>query len=163
MVRQDSVSACSCKQAPSPEAAREAAVAVFTGLVTAISLDTEWVEATAERPVDCRTLISDDKSPVALCEQADVTVRSRVFKSWKGNVSNELVVRTDSQGPACGVSFRVGQIYLVYAAAGEGGALRTSQCQRTSDIAEAQGDIDALGQPDRDFFSEGRQREHARP
>ncbi|KQW43639.1 MULTISPECIES: hypothetical protein [unclassified Roseateles] len=158
----DTSFACSCVHR-SPERARDAAAAVFTGLVTAVTLDTKWIDSSARRPGDCRTLISGDEDGVALCEQGQVAVRFRVFKSWKGATANELIVRTDSQVTACGVDFRVGGIYLVYAVGEVGGALETSRCLRTRVIGEAQGDIDVLGPPERDAFQQGLQREPPRP
>jgi hypothetical protein len=150
----DAVHACSCKERPSPQSARDSADAVFTGLVTGISLGTEWIAAGAKRPTDCRTMVGGDKDQVALCEQANVSVRMQVFKAWKGDLQREEVVLTDSQGPACGVSFHVGQIFLVYAGRDAAGILRTSLCTRTASIDKAQEDIDALGQPEHDAFSQ---------
>ncbi|KQV52560.1 hypothetical protein ASC95_29560 [Pelomonas sp. Root1217] len=153
----DTSSACSCVwRERSPERERDAAAAVFTGLVTAVTLETKWIDSLAERPSDCRTLISGDKR-VALCEQAEVAVRFRVFKSWKGAAADELIVRTDSQVTMCGVDFHVGQIYLVYAIGEVGGALKTSRCLHTRAIGEAKGDIDVLGSPERDVFEQGLQ------
>ncbi|MEO6279236.1 hypothetical protein [Roseateles sp.] len=104
-------------------------------------------------------MISGDEDRVALCEQAEVAVRFQVFRSWKGAVANELVVRTDSQVTMCGVDFRVGGIYLVYAFGEVGGALNTSRCQRTRAIGEAKGDVEVLGPPERDVFQQGLQQE----
>jgi hypothetical protein len=149
----DAASACSCIwRERAPERERDAATAVFTGLVTAITLETKWIDSSADRPSDCRSLVSADEARVALCEQGEIAVRFRVFKSWKG-----LIVRTDSQVTMCGADFSVGRIYLVYAIGEVGGALKTSRCLHTRAIAEAQGDIDALGLPERDVFQQGLQ------
>ncbi|WP_457426520.1 hypothetical protein [Roseateles sp. P5_E7] len=164
MAQPDTSSACRCIwREPSPERERDAAAAVFTGLVTAVTLETKWIDSSADRPSDCRTLISGDEARVALCEQAEVAVRFRVFKSWKGAAANELIVRTDSQVTACGVDFSVGRIYLVYAIGEVGGALRTSRCLQTRAIGEAKGDIDVLGHPERDVFQQGLQKEPPTP
>jgi hypothetical protein len=147
--------ACSCIwRERAPERERDAAAAVFTGLVTAVTLETKWIDSSAERPSDCRPLISVRKR-VALCEQGGLAVRFRVFKSWKGAAADELIVRTESQVTMCGVDFQVGQTYLVYAIGEVGEALRTSRCLHTRAIGEAKGDIDALGSPERDVFEQG--------
>lgn len=160
----DTSSACSrIWREPSPERARDEAAAVFAGLVTAVTLETKWIDSSARLSSECRTLISDDEARVALCEQGEVAVRFRVFKSWKGATADELIVRTDSQVTMCGVDFGLGRIYLVYAIGEVGGALKTSRCLQTRTIGEAKGDVDVLGPPERDVFQQGLQQKPPTP
>jgi hypothetical protein len=61
---------------------------------------------------------------------------------FRGVEGSRQTVFTDSDGPACGYPFRVGQRYVVYASRYKGaGPLVTSTCSRTRPIAEAAEDL----------------------
>ncbi|NLF63841.1 MAG: hypothetical protein GX579_04500 [Chloroflexi bacterium] len=115
--------ACSCLPPPPPLAAREQAVAVFAGTVTAV----------------------DDFSLSPLRSSADpIHVTFAVSDVWKGEVTTETVITTARDSASCGFEFSTGQDYLVYAYAGEGG-LQTNLCSRTALLSDAGEDLTAFG------------------
>ena len=75
---------------------------------------------------------------------ASVRVTLRVIESWKGPLEFEKTLFTASNGAACGVYFREGSQYLVYASYGRAG-LSTNLCTRTKSLQFAQDDLDELG------------------
>jgi hypothetical protein len=106
--------ACSCP-GKSPKAALEAAAAVFSGTVVFVK-----------------------KS------QADVVVTIKVDKVWKGDVPAQVTVSTPPNDGLCGVSFKEGDGYLVYAG-GQPGSLSTNICMRTRTLGDAKEDLAAHG------------------
>lgn len=113
--------ACSCKQ-QTVQVAFDQAVAVFEGHVLEVS------DAAANAQGDQRR-----------------TVRFNVVSQWKGAEDETLTLTTAGDGAQCGYGFTVGQSYLVYASAGEGGGLEVSLCSRTRPMSEAQEDLATLG------------------
>jgi hypothetical protein len=74
-------------------------------------------------------------------------VHFEVLRSWKGPTGH-AVVRTRAQRSACGYSFAAGRTYLVFAYAGDDGALWVSACGRTRPSEEAHDDrvlLNSLG------------------
>ena len=70
----------------------------------------------------------------------------RVTRSWKGKVGPTATVVTDWRG--CGLPFRVGDEYLIYALSeGRPDAYSSSRCRGSRLAAEAQADLVALGPP----------------
>lgn len=65
-------------------------------------------------------------------EMEFVIVKFKVEKSWKGQKTDRIVVRTATSSAACGFNFESGRKYLVYATPASGGGLRTTNCSRTS-------------------------------
>ncbi|MEY4575952.1 MAG: hypothetical protein RL701_655 [Pseudomonadota bacterium] len=116
-----SAHACKCAAEPSPSEARDSAAAVFEGRVTQITA----------------------------VATGDLVVSLNVVRGWKNAGSEQISVRTRSEGPACGFSFEPDQSYLVYAQASEKDAalpgLSVSRCSRTRLITEANADLVALG------------------
>ena len=71
-------------------------------------------------------------------------IKFRVGSYWKG--AKDQFVTISSPGGLCGISFKVGQRWLVYA---YGQDLWTDACHRTKPLASAGEDLHALGKPKR--------------
>ncbi len=102
--------ACSCVITPEPvkkqiENAYSGADAVFSGEVVEVK----------ESATDQYSLI----------------VRFKVAKSWKGELSREITIRTAKDSAMCGYNFEIGKTYLVYAF-GKKDTLSTTNCSRTA-------------------------------
>lgn len=67
-----------------------------------------------------------------------------VSRGFKGVSEKSLTVITGRGGGDCGYYFQVGSQYLVYAARGRDGLLRTSICTRTKAASAAGGDLAAI-------------------
>ena len=67
-------------------------------------------------------------------------VHFEVSKSYKGDVTHEVVVHTADQG--CAYSFETGHDHLVYAFGGEDGVVSTCRCTRTHELTSRAGDPD---------------------
>ena len=70
--------------------------------------------------------------------------RFRVERSWKG-VEVEEVSVSESDSTAESPHYRVGERYLVFAGI-QNGKLFTGNCSRTKKIADAEGDLQQLGE-----------------
>ena len=70
-------------------------------------------------------------------------------ESWKGVSEERTVVRGYGPEVSCGIEFREGERYLVYARDNEGQdvSLETGLCDATKPLAYAQADLAALGPP----------------
>ncbi|MEX0653685.1 MAG: hypothetical protein WD534_03330 [Phycisphaeraceae bacterium] len=117
-------SACSCMAPPPPAEARDQAGAVFSGTVTQIDDD-------------------EGRRKIVTLEIA------RIWK-WPGQPARTVEVSTASNSAACGFPFEQGKEYLVYAdRAGEDDAeaatFTTNLCTRTTLLADAKQDVEALG------------------
>jgi hypothetical protein len=110
----DAAQACSCLRPPEPWEARAEAAAVFTGTVTRV------VE-----------------------EDYRLRVTFRVDNNWKGRASEQVFVSTASSTSACGIPFREGREYIVYADM-HGNDLSTNMCTRTAPLERASEDIEAF-------------------
>lgn len=64
---------------------------------------------------------------------------------WKGQRDRHIVVRTARSGASCGYSFVEGESYLVYS---DNETYSVSLCSRTAPLAEAETDLQALGDGD---------------
>lgn len=72
-----------------------------------------------------------------------LAVKFRVQKSWKLIRKDEVMVSTVNTGNLCGVSFTVGESYLVYAVGG-GNKFFTDICTRTGSLLGAKEDLEYL-------------------
>ncbi len=122
-----SVFACSCVIADeAPDAALRRAAAVFAGKAVVVdNFLSRWVG----RPVQ---------------------VTFEVSRVWKGAVGRHVVIKTGSGGSDCGVAFRRGEEYIVYAydAQGDpllGSGLAANSCGKTDHLADAREDLAVLG------------------
>jgi len=118
--------ACSCFQAPDAAAAIARADAVFEGRV---------IESRVQRYDDgmLRTIALRDAN------------RFEVIRGWKGADATEMIVYDNGHEASCGMHFRTGETYLVYAHADGKGNLHTSYCSRTAEVSDAAADMAALG------------------
>ncbi len=80
-----------------------------------------------------------------------VEITLQVMKVWKGEIGAQVQVRTAGSSAACGYSFVKGETYLVYADRDEADPMRVSLCSRTALVANAQEDLDLLGNPSQEF------------
>jgi len=112
-----------------PSEGLSASYAVFTGEVTEIEPDTATTFGGIE-------------------------ITLRVKRVWKGDIGEQVEVRTAGNSAACGYSFVKGETYLVYADRDEADPMRVSLCSRTALVASAQVDLDFLGKPSLEFESD---------
>ena len=123
--------ACSCVQPGSPSEELEKFDAVFAGRVTSVHHSYD---------PDGRSVTRDDRS----------TIGFEVSMVWKGEIHETTTITTPPTGGSCGYRFIEGESYVVYAYAspyGDGG-YTAGICSRTALLAEAQADIDELGDGD---------------
>lgn len=113
--------ACTCEGGRPPCQAFWTAPAVFSALV----LDIE--------PVPHRPRPDVDSLP-------DRRVRLQIERSWRGDLSGIVAVRTGTGGGDCGYDFRGGERYLVYAEQ-RAAELFVSICGRTRPLADAAEDL----------------------
>jgi hypothetical protein len=73
-----------------------------------------------------------------------LTVTFNVYEIWKGPQENPIVIKTTPNSASCGFNFEVGQEYLIYAF-GSKSNLQTNICTRTTTLANAAGDLHAIG------------------
>ena len=62
---------------------------------------------------------------------------------WKGEVSNDVIIFTESEGSMCGYDFQINQEYLVYAYSYDWGVY-TNNCTRTNVLENALEDLEFL-------------------
>lgn len=152
--------ACSCTpQLEGPEgveAGKADSDVVFSGFVVTKTVKTGWSPAADQRdvkPTDSwdATFADPNGFPshygVSFVRPLAVTVRLRVFHSWKGDVAEEVEVETSIGGGTCGYGFEVGESYLVYARQGKSGRITVNSCSRTVELRHAIDDVAALGPP----------------
>lgn len=111
--------ACSCVAPPPAGEARDEAVAVFSGTVSAVD--------TAASATGLPVLVTFD-----------------LLESWKGPNGPQLTIGTSGSSASCGYEFVPGEQYLVYAFLQEG-QFGTGLCTRTAPLADAGADLAALG------------------
>jgi hypothetical protein len=122
--------ACSCLPTNPCETASRSGT-VFTGIVSKISEESE------ER------VVTLGARQVRLTRR-EIVVRFQVQKVFKGLPLDQktVEVRTAPEDGMCGVTFKAGKTYLVYAHRREAdGLLDTDSCSRTRPLAEAKDDI----------------------
>ena len=76
------------------------------------------------------------------------TIGINVSTVWKGTVHEVMYITTPPTGGSCGFTFVEGEEYVVYASDSHYGddSYTASICSRTALLAEAQTDIDELGE-----------------
>lgn len=82
-----------------------------------------------------------------------VEITLQVKKVWKGDLGEQVQVRTAGSSAACGYNFVKGETYLVYADRDEADPMRVSLCSRTALVANAEEDLDFLGKPAQELDS----------
>ncbi|MCY3912895.1 MAG: hypothetical protein OXG43_06570 [Chloroflexi bacterium] len=123
--------ACKCVEPGSPSEEMAKFDAVFAGRVVSVhhSYDPE-----------ARSVGPEDRS----------TIGFEVSTVWKGAVHESTTITTPPTGGSCGYRFVEGESYVVYAydsPYGDGG-YTAGICGRTALLAEAQADVDELGNGD---------------
>ena len=114
------VYACTCLPPPPVSVAVDEARAVFAGRIIDIS-------TTADPTVD-------------------ITAKFAVSRVWKGPTDQRVIdVRTPSSSAACGLSFSVGDEWLIYAGMDER-AYTASLCSRAKPLSAAAEDLAVLGE-----------------
>jgi hypothetical protein len=136
------VLACMCANLSAKEAI-ENSTAVFTGKVVSF----EYRKGIPNEFMD--TLAKEKGEKV---EYETMVVKIQVNQWWKGNVSKEVFLITNtvrtaysSSIPGCDYNFKEGESYLVYAA-GDKDELKTNACMRTRKLAAAAEDLAVLGE-----------------
>lgn len=84
-----------------------------------------------------------------------------VSRVWKGDFGRAVTVITADNSGMCGVTFRKGDSYLVYATERDG-KLHTNICTRPRVLAHAQEDLDTLGEGKPPAEGKGRRTEGGR-
>jgi hypothetical protein len=125
---------CKCGY-PSVEGAFDASRAVFSGVVLEVRDIPSPTWTVVSRPDSAGTVVV-----TAGGGPSEHLVTLRVTRGWKGAQPGDTLTVQDMF--VCGVGFRTGEEYLVYAYPGEDGALFTSPCQRTRLITPADGTHD---------------------
>ena len=120
--------ACSCAAPGSPSEELEKFDAVFAGRVILIHHSYD---------PNARSVTPEDRS----------TIGFEVTTVWKGAVHETTNITTPPTGGSCGYTFVEGETYVVYASDSSyaDGGYTASICSRTAPLAEAQADIDELG------------------
>lgn len=123
--------ACKCVEPGPPSEEMEKFDAVFAGRVVSIEHNFDPNSSTLG-PGD-RTTIGLDVSTV-----------------WKGAVHEDMYVTTPPTGGSCGFTFTEGEEYILYAydSAVLDEGYSVSICSRTALLAQAQADVEALGDGD---------------
>ncbi len=123
------VYACKCVIPGTPTEELDKSVAVFAGRVFSV-VHSYDPEAKSASPED-RTTIGFEVSTV-----------------WKGAVHEVMYITTPPTGGSCGFTFVEGEEYVVYASDSHysDDSYTASICSRTALLAEAQTDIDELGE-----------------
>ena len=121
--------ACKCVVPGSPSEELEKFDAVFTGRVLSIEH-------------------SFDPNASSVSPGDHTTVGFTVNTVWKGMVDKNIDLTTPPTGGSCGFAFVEEEEYIVYAYenAEENANLNVSICSRTALLAEAQADMEALGE-----------------
>jgi hypothetical protein len=110
------VEACTCRAPDPPAEEFKRTDAVFIGVVTAFTEESE----------------RDRKATLA------------IVKIWKGDFNRVDAIYTVSHGAGCGVYFQVGASYLIYANEDDAGKFQTHVCTRTARLRDAEEDLDYL-------------------
>jgi hypothetical protein len=120
-----STSACSCAESPSVEEELERSKAVFSGKVV------------------------DIKEKRSLNGYTSKSVLFDVTNTWKGARQSQMIITTGQGSGDCGVDFKEGEEYLVYANESTmygAESLVSIICDRTNELSSSQGDLVILGE-----------------
>ena len=128
LVNAESTGVCECNESKSTDERLNKASAVFLGRVVRMRFE-NW-------PLDINSADVPPDEPL--------TVEFTVRTVWKGEVSENMRLTT-VRSVGCGYRFNMHLDYLVFAD-GEQGALEVRACSHTKLTAEAQEDLDALGE-----------------
>jgi len=116
--------ACSCAMKNSPDEELKRSFAVFQGKV--LKKETKRYSLFTSSSAD------------------PVYVTFTVHKVWKGIDTKTITIQTAVSGASCGYDFHQNQEYIVYAIKSNG-KLEVNLCSRTSELSQANDDIQYLG------------------
>jgi len=68
-----------------------------------------------------------------------------VVRVWKGDLPQNVSIKTQASSAACGRRYTSGEVYLVYARRGDDNVLRDNLCSRTRKSRAASEDFASLG------------------
>ena len=128
--------ACTCLTPPSPSQGAEAVDVVFVGTVAGV----EHIEADGWLYGSWKSMLGFEH----LYEFETLRVTMDVGTAIKGTDKAQLILETYATTELCGVLFREGEEYLVYAFNGVGETVTTDMCTRTATSKKAAADIKAL-------------------
>ena len=136
------VLACMCANLSAKDAISKS-TAVFSGKVAGF----EYRKGIPNEYMDSRARETGEK-----IEYETKVVKIQVEQWWKGNISRQIFLITDSTRTersgsfgGCDFNFKEGETYLIYAN-GDKDELKTNACMRTRKLAAAEEDLDALGE-----------------
>src|SRR5271165_2638576 len=95
-------------------------------------------------PDELRQQVTDNGELRTVTGPARLEAYFHVTERLRGEVGSEVVIRTASQGSACGVEFLEGAEYLVYGYQQANGEWWTNTCTRTHEIIDAEHDPDLM-------------------
>ena len=128
--------ACTCLTPPSPSRGAEAVDVVFVGTAANV----EHIEADGWLYGAWKSMLGAEH----LYEFETLRVTMDVSTAIKGTDKSQMVLETAATTELCGVLFREGEEYLVYAFDGAGETVTTDMCTRTATSKKAASDIKAL-------------------
>jgi hypothetical protein len=127
---------CSCPPKPAPYAALADANLVFAGRV--MRIEQPAPQLTLQRTPPFVQYGVPPHAPIA------VTIATQEY--WRGPVSESIIITTGRFFSSCGVIFREGGEYLIYAYYNGAGILMTHRCSRTGELQGAGEDLAQFGQ-----------------
>ena len=128
--------ACTCLTPPSPSRGAEAVDVVFVGTAANV----EHIEADGWLYGAWKSMLGAEH----LYEFETLRVTMDVSTAIKGTDKLNWFLETAATTELCGVLFREGEEYLVYAFDGAGETVTTDMCTRTATSKKAASDIKAL-------------------
>ncbi len=128
--------ACTCLTPPSPSGGAKAVDVVFVGKVA----DVEHIEADGWLYGSWKSMLGAEH----MYEFETLRVTMDVGTAIKGTDKSQLMLETAATTELCGVLFKEGEEYLVYAFNGAGETVTTDMCTRTATSTKAASDIKAL-------------------
>jgi hypothetical protein len=122
---------CKCAT-PSIDQAYARSGAVFSGVVLTVGRVADSSAAVVQPSSGDEHGMPRISVSVGSAGAREVPVSLRVTRAWKGTAAGDTITVLDSE--VCGVSFRPGEEFPVYAG-GDGAPLYTSSCNRTRPLA----------------------------
>ena len=143
----NTANACSCARGVTIENQFADASIVFVGRVESVhdrwsALEKFWLKV--------RRFFNEQARPETdyrhYCTDYGMEVTFAVQQAWKGVASRRVVLLTGRGGGDCGVDFKPGVDYIVYAYPPAGDGCQTNICTRTGELAYGRDDLDFLRQ-----------------
>ncbi len=122
---------------------------VFAGLLVpdaSLACSCETLESALEALAYHDAVFTGRVVEVAEAPEDDLYVLFKLSAVWKGELREDVAIRTYRDEAGCGYYFEVGGEYLVYSSLHKG-TLYTSICTRTNRLAAATDDVEQLGEP----------------